>query len=161
MKTREPRRKVLVGARIRHGLKWDDIRILDISSRGLCLHGRNAPPRGTYVELRRGRQQIVARVVWTAEEKFGVVAQDPIAVEAVISDPDHVLPTPAAPVGDRRAIVRNAQGHERSKMLARAFQSGFFMIAGGCAALALAMTVAEAFTRPMKAISIALASSAQ
>jgi hypothetical protein len=84
MKTREPRRKVLVGARIRHGLKWDDIRILNVSSRGLCLHSRDAPPRGIYVKLRRG-----------------------------------------------------------------------------CAALPLAMTVAEAFTRPMKAISIALASSAQ
>ena len=161
MKTREPRRKVLVGARIRHGVKWDDIRILDISSRGLCLHGRNAPPRGSYVELRRGRQQIVARVVWTAEEKFGVIAQDPIAVEAVIGDPDRVMPTTAAPVGDRRALVRHADGHERSKLLARAFQSGFFIIAGGFAAWAVAMTVAEAFTRPMKAISIALASSAQ
>ena len=161
MKSREPRGKVLLGARIRHGLRWDDIRILDISSRGLCLHGRNASPRGTYVELRRGRQQIVARFVWTAEEKFGVVAQDPIAVEAVISDPDCALRRPAAPVCYRRANVHYAEGHERNKMLARAFQSGFFMIAGGCAALALAMTVAEAFTRPMKAISSALASSAQ
>lgn len=88
MTPREPRRKVFVKARIRIGGSWGDVCVRDISSRGLLLQGREAPPRGTYLEVRRGRHVVIARVVWTGEQRFGVQAQDKISVESFVADPD-------------------------------------------------------------------------
>ena len=49
MKQREPRRKVMLSARLRQEVGWSDANILNVSSRGLLLHGTIRPARGSYL----------------------------------------------------------------------------------------------------------------
>lgn len=41
------------------------------------------PPRGTYVEVRRGTYVVVGRVVWSSNDGFGLFAQDTIVLSAL------------------------------------------------------------------------------
>lgn len=53
-----------------------DACILDLSSRGLMIHASETVPGGSYLELRRGRHVIVARVVWSRDRRAGLQAQE-------------------------------------------------------------------------------------
>lgn len=83
MKKRADRRKVLLRVRMSVGGSWVDACIVNVSSRGLGLQTSRPPPRGTYVEIHKGRQVIVARVIWANGHKFGVCAQDSIDLELI------------------------------------------------------------------------------
>jgi hypothetical protein len=130
MKAREPRRTVYLSARMRMGATWGDIVIRNISSRGLLVEGSSAPPRGTYLELRRGRHVIVARVAWSGGDRFGLQTQAPLAVDAIVAEPGTAAPAVrnAEPAFERRAVPRIpaarriAERAERSRRLARATQ---------------------------------------
>ena len=91
---------------MRVGAAWHDVCILDISSRGLALQTADPPPRGSYLEVRRGRHVIVARVVWADQQRLGVLSQDPLAIDAIIGEPDGAKARAAAdgarPVERRR-----------------------------------------------------------
>lgn len=145
----------MASARLRHGSRWDDIRILDISTGGLCLRSADAPRRGAYVELHRGCHRIIARVVWSQDETFGVSAQDPIQVEAFISDPDRAVAVDR-PAADRRSIQRYTDQQDRSRFAGRAMQAGAFALGGACAALLAVSLIHDAFARPMRSIAVAL-----
>ena len=116
MKQRDPRRKVLIDARLRQDCGWSDARILNISRRGLMVRAGKAPARGAYVEICRGTHRIVARVVWVSQDRFGLRTQDAIAVDAVVAGEGQ---SPPAPANDRRALPRQpspedrAEGHRR------------------------------------------------
>lgn len=155
MKPREPRRKVMVEARMNHGSRWEDIRILDVSTGGLCLRGDNAPQRGAYVELHRGCHRIIARVVWSHDETFGVVAQDRVPVEALIKNSKVAVAVDWSAV-DRRSVPRHADVHDRSRFASRALQAGTFVVGGACAALLTVSLAYEALAGPMHSISAAL-----
>ena len=155
MTPREPRRKVMLSARMREGSRWDDLRILDISTGGLCLSADNTPQRGAYVELRRGSHQIIARVVWSDDEKFGVIAQDQIQVEALINDPQRAV-TLDSPTADRRSVPRHDEQHDHSRFASRAIQASAFALGGACAALLTVSLVHDALARPIHSISAAL-----
>ena len=88
MRQREPRRKVLIKARMRLNGAWGDVRIQNISSRGLLIQAPHAPEHGTYLEIYRVRYVIVARVAWADGRNFGVQTQDRLDVDGIISEPD-------------------------------------------------------------------------
>ena len=119
MKAREPRRTVLIDARLRHERGWADARILNLSARGLMVRSEHAPVRGSYVEICRGAHRIVARVVWARGGRFGARSQDAIAVDALSSGSDPALPSPANLNNDRRAARRVPQPAERSEQSRR------------------------------------------
>lgn len=163
MKRREQRRPVLISARMRLGARWGDVSILNISSRGLMIHSAEAPERGTYLEVRRGCHAIIARVVWTDNQRFGVRTQEPLSVEAIIREPD--LSEAGAgraencgPI-ERRVSERRrlSERHEHSRMFGRAVEFACLGIAGGTAALACYGLVAESFSRPLSQVTAALA----
>src|SRR5690349_16447421 len=111
MKQREPRRNVLIRARMRNGPSWADVNIRNISSRGLMVQAASSPPRGSYVELRRGRHAIVARVAWSNGRRFGVQTQDRLDVDAIVAEPDQSSSDfrkakAADPAFERRATPR-------------------------------------------------------
>ena len=143
MKQREPRRSVFVGARMRLGASWGDVNILNISSRGLMLHAQQVPPRGSYLELRRGRHVIVAQVMWSKDCRFGVRTQDPLSVDAILKEPDKSAPEArqprenAAPVERRlRRGGTSLDRHEQSRMAGRTVEFACLAIAGISAAIA-------------------------
>lgn len=133
MKQREPRRNVMISARMRAGERWSDANILNVSSRGLLLHSGSPPSRGTYIEVRRGSYVIVARVVWTDANRFGVRAQDKLSFDSLVAERPAVM-QPANDAGasnERRASPRSdglewrhTQFRDRSRVLQFAWLLG-------------------------------------
>lgn len=165
-KPREQRRTVLVSARMRVGARWGDVRILNISSRGLLIQSPEPPPRGSYLEVRRGRHTIVARVVWASDQRFGVQTQDLLSVDAIVREPDHSAPECRQPPAAEDAVERrardpkrvsSAQRHEGSRVLARLTEFACIAFAGAGAALMGYEIIGEMFARPMTEAVAALA----
>jgi hypothetical protein len=163
MRAREPRRHVVISSRIRCGATWRDVRILNISSRGLGLHAAGPPELGSYVELRRGPHIIIARVAWVKESRFGVRTQDAVPIDALVN------PTACAAVEqqsksdewtERRSAPRSRRrDHDSSRILGRAMEFGFLAVLGVSAAVVALATLQEAFGRPLTAVWQALARS--
>lgn len=113
MKQREPRQKVMLSARLRHDGTWADANILNVSTRGLLLHGSIRPARGTYLEIRRGSYVIVGRVVWVSANRFGVRTQDRLAIDSLIAN----APLCARPANDSGATPVERRARPRSEGL--------------------------------------------
>ncbi len=159
MKPREPRKKVMIKARMRVGSAWRDACILDLSSRGLMIQSSDPLPGGSYLELRRGRHIIVARVMWSRDRRCGLLSQDPLPTDAIISEPDHSTgPLPTPPAERRRPRERSARpvNAEQSQWWGRSFQFVAVVIAGAGFATLGYGAVANALTAPMAAVEQAL-----
>ena len=161
MNPRESRQKVMIKARMRLGASWHDVCILNVSRRGLGIQASSAPGRGTYVEIRRGHAEIIARVVWAKGHRAGLQSLDPFFLPALLQDVpanDRVRPDPggAAFVDRRREPRRPQQSHEKSRFVARttefACMAAAFMAAGFIAFGA----VEQALARPLSQIRAAL-----
>lgn len=167
MKPREPRRKVFVKARIRVGGSWGDVCVRDISSRGLLLQASEVPRRGSYIEVRRGRHNIVARVVWAAEQRFGVQAQDPISIEGFVGESDlssidFKSASRAQPGFDRRAEPRGSEAQrleqrlERSRRISAILQFGVLVGMGAAAATAAFDIAGKTLAAPLAILTASL-----
>lgn len=165
MKPRAPRRKVLVGARLRQSVGWDDVQILDLSTRGMQIRATVPPPKGSYVEVRRGHHVIVGRVVWTNGGRAGVATQDPLPVDAIAGDPprssrDADDPAELEVVSERRLELRgraSEQSHESAKWRARAMQVAWLAVMGTAAAVTAFGAVREALSTPLSHAAAAFA----
>jgi hypothetical protein len=82
---REPRRPVVLPARLRAGVSWSDTCILNISSRGLMIHSARATPEGSDVELYRGEHVIVARVIWRDGARVGLRSVDCLPIDELVA----------------------------------------------------------------------------
>lgn len=102
-KPREQRRIVLVPGRMRRDSGWSDVTICNLSSRGLMGRCEQAPPRGAFIELRRGTTCIVGQVRWSHGTFFGVQARERIDIPSVLE------PTAreSAPSTERRSLPRD------------------------------------------------------
>lgn len=144
---------------MRFGAAWKDVAILNLSPRGAGLSCADPPPRGTYVEIRRGGLVIVARVAWSDGHRFGVHSQDPLAVDAIIAEPSAANSAPSASLAaplERRAAPRSAASHDRSRRLARATEFVGIALLGGGAGVGLYQAVEQALARPLSQVSMAL-----
>ena len=163
MNAREPRRNVVTNSRMRCGAAWQDARIFNISSRGLGLHASTPPPRGSYVEVRRGLHIIIARVVWVKGSRFGVRTQDAVPIDSVISHANSfsgssIQRTASEAMVERRAAARSREHqHEGSRTKARAMEFVFVVMLGASAAFLGFGLVKQAIARPLADVRIALA----
>lgn len=160
MRKREPRRAVLLPARMRTGSGWVDVSIRNISTRGLLVRSGHAVRRGTYVEIRRDAHIIVGRAVWSSGDHFGVLAQDRMDVDAIVARP---ALADYRPPQDRRHRPRDQPSGrrmaDRSRHVARQLQfAGLGAAALGGAAL-MAGTAFDLLQRPLAVIGLALAGS--
>jgi len=85
LKPREERQRVMLPARMRSKAGWSDACILNVSKRGLLVYSSGSADPGAFVEIRRGGQLVVARVVWRKNQRIGLHSPDPVRVEAIIS----------------------------------------------------------------------------
>jgi hypothetical protein len=136
MKSREPRVKVSVPARMRAGVDWMDVRIENMSARGLMLKAKDEVKQGSYVEIRHGSRIIIGRIVWARGVLAGLRAQDQIDIAAVVGESRRrqaLLSSPDASQIERRDERTRPpsdsaeQQAERSRQYASAFQ---FIIMG-------------------------------
>lgn len=82
------------------------ISIIDISSRGLLATCPQPPKRGDFVSVQLGRRGVAGHVRWAGRERFGLVLQDRIDVNAVLSGQDLVKlrRQRAAPVAQKKSL---------------------------------------------------------
>ena len=151
MKPRDDRRRVMVMARMRSGAAWNDICILDMSSRGIGARASAPPAVGSYLEVRRGPNVIVARVMWARNQRFGAQSQDRLAIDAFVAE-QAVQPGSGQGCSERRAVERTcAKRHEASRWIARATEFAGLVVAGlGAATIAYA-AIQQALAKPLAA----------
>lgn len=128
MKQREQRLKVILPARMKDHRGWHDVRILNISARGLMARSPAAPARGAYLELRRGSHVIVARVVWSDGQQFGAESQARLVPSQIIEQSPAAgaaaVPADGGQHVERRSLPRPPERiHDHSRWRARALES--------------------------------------
>ena len=74
---------VMLPARLRIAGAWTDVRIRNVSSRGMLLETVNPPLPGCYVEVARGRYRYTARVAWAEGNLCGIHIDGKIQVAAL------------------------------------------------------------------------------
>jgi hypothetical protein len=157
VKLREERQKVMIKARMLSGTSWDDVCVLNLSAHGVGIQAAEPPPRGTYVEIRRGSHVIVARVAWSKGHRAGLRSQDRIFIKAIVNDTATAPPRNAGQPLERRRVPRTAQQpHEQSRSLGRAMEFVCFAVIAGAVALTAFGAVEQALARPLSQISAAL-----
>ena len=156
---REPRQATATPARLNSDGRWQDVCIRNISSRGLMVEAENPPPRGHYLEVRRGGHVIIGRVVWASGYQAGIVTQERLDVAAVLAEsklPPRRRKLEAEPV-ERRRTPRHQERHERSRIIGRFIEFGGFLALGAIGAV-LAMDMARAaLERPLHEVESAMA----
>lgn len=144
----------MVPARMRIGVRWTDATILNISSRGLMVCAQAGAEPGSYIELRRDDQVIVARVIWRRNRRIGLSAQERLSVDQLVSGK-----TAAAPAitgegwVERRARPRD---HEQSRLCGRMIDGvAVAVIAVALAGLAAGLAQ-KTIAKPLKAVEATL-----
>ena len=156
---------MLIQARMRVDGKWVDVRIRNISSRGLLVQSATPPARGSYVEIFKARHTIVARVVWSNDQRFGIQTRERLDVSALVGEPDPKKPreamSPDASL-DRRSDPRRltaaevTQRLERSRRISGAIEFGAVAMCGAIAAAITVSIVYETLSRPFQKVSSSL-----
>jgi len=159
VKPREDRQKVMIKARMRSGASWQDVCILNVSLHGLGLQMAKPPERGSYVEICRGNQTIIARVAWSKGHRVGLRSQDTIFIRALIND-NTTAPQPQIAYGHeierRRAPRRALPAHDRSRLVSRSIQFALAAVAAAALAITASATLTQALAAPLSQISVAL-----
>ncbi len=162
LRTREPRRKVMLNARMRVAATWNDVCILNISTRGLLVQAAEPPARGAYIDLQRGQYAIVGRVVWVEDQRFGIRTQDPLPVDEIISPPDPAIAQLAAAVAAEAAAERRASPllararHDASRMLSRSLEFAVVALFGAAVGVSAFNSVGQALGRPLAQLTATL-----
>lgn len=73
MQARDPRKDVLVPARVRNGDLWAPILIRNVSKRGMMIEiSPPPPPKGSFLQVATGDARILGCVVWSGADRVGV-----------------------------------------------------------------------------------------
>jgi hypothetical protein len=151
----------MIMARVRMGSSWSDACILNLSTRGMLVRAPKSPARGAYLEIRRGAYVIVARVIWSMPDRFGVQTQDPVPADGLIRDPEGSPPSAEpeeAGFRERRARSRPHEvRHEASRRKGRAMEFGVLIAFAALTAILIGDSIAGAFAVPLGLADAALA----
>lgn len=157
MKQREPRQRVILPVRLRLDNQWIDAQIRNVSSKGVMLVMKDPPPKGSFIEIRRGTTiTIIGQVRWCASDRCGILAQDKINVSYLMSDKAQKdLSKDQAAFAERRATVRiitPEEAAEHSRLKSQLLQRVFIIVAGVAGALFLASLLFDVLNVPLEAI---------
>ena len=146
----------MLPARMRTKAGWSDACILNISSRGRLIYSNGTAQPGSFVEVRRGGQFVIARVVWRKNQRIGLHSPDPVHVEDIIGADKAAAASVSTAAGmpiERRRIPRDP---ERSRHHARAAEFIAMVVAGGALAFAAMASVEESLAKPFAAVDRAM-----
>lgn len=155
-KPREDRRRTVLPARLRSGVRWTEACILNVSSRGLLIYARNNLQPGSLIEIRRGQQMVFARVVWRNNQRIGLHSPDPLPVAEIIRGETESpsLPAPCgAELADRPRAQRNA---ERSRESSRAIEFLSLVLVGILFAGAIGLQLVATLGKPLTTVQAAI-----
>ena len=142
---------------MRVGASWSDACILNLSSRGMLVQSGLVPERGNYLEIRRGQHVVVARVIWSQEQRFGVRTQELVSAEELLEESSRAPSSQSSPSSERRAMPRPTETrHDRSRVRGRVLEFASLATFGAVSAFLLISTISELLSRPLLAIEGAL-----
>ena len=130
----EPRVRATIRARLRDTLEERDVRILDVSSRGVLASCELPPLRGEFVELVIGRHSLVGQVKWSGSSKFGMVLRQRVSVSALVTGEGSSIALTDSEAARRRSggLLDALTGNQRT--LGQVLQFGIALAAMGAAA---------------------------
>lgn len=140
------------------------VMILNVSQRGVLVSSNTPPPRGHYVEIRKGGVVIVGRVAWSGKQAFGVRTQDDIDLPSLTGIRSAGMPDNAAEVSGKysaatlrrtdKAGSLSAYDHSRILSFRMTYVASVIV---SCAVAAAAGALAyEMLSKPIEAIREAL-----
>jgi hypothetical protein len=142
----------MLPARMRSICGWSDACILNVSSRGLLIYSSGNAKPGSFVEIRRGGQLVVARVVWRKNRRIGLCSSDPVRVEDIISSETAASAVQSGPhqrYVERRRVPRDS---DRSRERGRAIEFLSLVVACTAAAGLAAVYVEQTLEAPLAAV---------
>lgn len=156
-KSREAREPVILSVRIRLDTGWVDATIRNISSKGMKLEMANPPPRGSFIEIRRGSAVVVGQVRWVAEGCCGLLAQGRVPVSQFKAPPSSAPQSNADGLVtvERRATARVMSAEEvaeRSRLKAMLMQKVIIAAAGIAGACFIGSLMLGVVGKPMETI---------
>lgn len=145
---------------MRTGSTWSDVCIVDLSSRGVGLQVAQPPPRGSYVELRKGQHVIIAKVAWSQDRRCGALTQDPLHIESLLGAVERSGETPVAeqwPERERRQARRcQTAAADRSRMAGRTMEFTGLVAALFAVAAMLSGLIEQSLGQPMESVAASL-----
>jgi len=156
-RSRDLRRKVVVRARVRSGAQWGDACILNVSSRGMLIHSAWPIAQGSMVEILRGDQLIIARVMWSEAGRSGIRSEERLQVDDILSlEHSRSLQLIASNgiLHDRRSTRQRSATEPR--LDSRAIEFLAFVAIAALLALGLSAMAQQALSGPLAKVSAAL-----
>lgn len=163
-KPRDRRQRIIVPARMNAGGRELPVMILNVSQRGMLASSSTPPPRGHYVEIRKGGVVIVGRVAWSGNQVFGVRTQDDIDFLSLTGIRSEGMPDNAAKVSRKGSAATSRRTDKAGSLSAydksRIVSSRITYVASfivSCAVAAAAGALAyELLSKPIETIREAL-----
>jgi hypothetical protein len=111
---------------------------------------------GTVIELRRGAQIVIARVIWRKNQRVGLSTQGELPIREIISSETAAaaVAAPAISAGIERRIRRRDE--DRSRYASRAFEFASIVFVGAVLGGFAAVWVEETLAKPLIAAAAAL-----
>jgi hypothetical protein len=146
----------MLPARMRGRSGWSDACILNVSRRGLLVYSSGSAGPGSFVEIRRGGQLVVARVIWRRNGRIGLHSPEPVRVDDIITTETAASAVQSSaghiPVDRRRA----GRDPDRSRQHGRAMEFLAIVLAGTALAGAAVAAVEDALATPLATVRTAL-----
>ncbi|MBW8783111.1 MAG: PilZ domain-containing protein [Novosphingobium sp.] len=155
---REPRRVVLLQAKLFTDAGNCDATICNVSLNGLMAKCESPPRRGAYVELRYAEGSIVGRVMWSQGSRFGLRSRDKIEIARLRGKDEGGAQRGSfgKVVAPLRQPLSAAEIEERSRQTSRLFEWVMIAIAAAGAAGMGAGLIYSAIATPMEKAQAAL-----
>lgn len=83
---REPRLRCALKAHMRVDGSSVDIKIRNISCRGMLIQAESPPKPGARVEIKCPNKTVAAKVVWVSHRRFGVQTDEAMDINAIMGD---------------------------------------------------------------------------
>jgi hypothetical protein len=147
----------MLQARMRSASGWSDACILNVSSNGLLIYSDGAAKPGSLVEVCRGGQMVIARVVWRTNQRIGLCSSEKVRIDDLVSDETVAAASRACVEGGRSDRRRRPRDPHRSRTLGRAMEFAFVIAVGVALAGTAAFSAWKVLAVPMEAYSSALA----
>ena len=148
LKPREERHNVVLQARIRANRGWSDACILNLSPKGMLVYSPQPAKPGSVVEVRRGEQAFVARVVWRQNNRIGLRSQDRLEVEQVITGASSATALQLGAVDSIADRRKRAREHDHSRLLGRMLEFASIAAVGAVLAFGAYSLVAQSLSAP-------------
>ena len=136
---------------------WGDACILNLSSQGLLLYSAQPAKPGSVVEIRRGEQAIVARVIWRENNRIGLRAQARLHLEQVVAGTDLATPQQVGTVNLTAERRKQERRFEHSRARGRMMEFISVSAAGALLAFAayslVAHSLSDTFSRVIAGMS--------